>query len=246
VLPLDWSNSRMKLADRYAAALRTLKPRLRPIQVDVLNALYFAPKRSLTASAIAKFLGRDLIEVNGALGRLGHAVRDLIGTHPDGFADGEYQWFHILAEGERRELGFVWILRPAVASAMEATGLVALPFAFPEEISHSESLYEGSATRVLVNSYERNPVARARCVEVYGETCAVCRFNFRARYGPMAAGYIHVHHLQPLGDDGTFHEVDPIRDLRPICPNCHAVLHLRNPPYSIDEVKAMLRRKSVS
>jgi 5-methylcytosine-specific restriction enzyme A len=29
--------------------------------------------------------------------------------------------------------------------------------------------------------------------------------------------------------------------LRPVCPNCHAVLHLRTPPFSIDEARAMLR-----
>ena len=34
--------------------------------------------------------------------------------------------------------------------------------------------------------------------------------------------------------------VDPVRDLRPVCPNCHVVIHLRHPPRAIEEVRAML------
>jgi predicted HNH restriction endonuclease len=34
--------------------------------------------------------------------------------------------------------------------------------------------------------------------------------------------------------------VDPVADLRPVCPNCHAVLHSRRPAYSIEEVRGLL------
>jgi predicted HNH restriction endonuclease len=37
------------------------------------------------------------------------------------------------------------------------------------------------------------------------------------------------------------YRLNPIADLRPGCPNCHAVIHRREPPFSIDEVKQMLR-----
>ena len=50
------------------------------------------------------------------------------------------------------------------------------------------------------------------------------------------AGFTHVHHLSPLSIVGADNQVDPIDDLRPVCPNCHAVLHRREPPYSLDEV----------
>jgi 5-methylcytosine-specific restriction protein A len=36
------------------------------------------------------------------------------------------------------------------------------------------------------------------------------------------------------------YEVDPINDLIPVCPNCHAMIHRRRPAYSIEEVKKML------
>ena len=41
---------------------------------------------------------------------------------------------------------------------------------------------------------------------------------------------------------GGQYEVDPIKDLRPVCPNCHAVLHRRIPAYRIEEVRAFLDR----
>ncbi|MEI8372579.1 MAG: hypothetical protein WCJ35_07065 [Planctomycetota bacterium] len=45
-------------------------------------------------------------------------------------------------------------------------------------------------------------------------------------------------------DDGKEYKVDPVNDLRPVCANCHAILHRLKPAYSIDEVKAF--RQSVS
>ena len=52
---------------------------------------------------------------------------------------------------------------------------------------------------------------------------------------------IHVHHLRPLAAQGTEYELDPIEDLRPACPNCHAMLHARPDALSIEELRALLR-----
>lgn len=41
------------------------------------------------------------------------------------------------------------------------------------------------------------------------------------------------------------HEVDPMKGLRPVCPNCHAVLHRRIPAYSIEDVTGFLRRIAI-
>jgi len=60
-------------------------------------------------------------------------------------------------------------------------------------------------------------------------------------YGEIAEGYIHVHHLRPLSEVGEAHAVDPVADLRPVCPNCHAVLHLGGECRKIDEVKRMVK-----
>jgi predicted HNH restriction endonuclease len=43
-----------------------------------------------------------------------------------------------------------------------------------------------------------------------------------------------------LSEIGGEYIVDPVADLRPVCPNCHAVLHRRIPAYSIEEVRVFL------
>ena len=68
--------------------------------------------------------------------------------------------------------------------------------------------------------------------------------NFEAIYGAIGRDFIHVHHLIPLSEVGDTYEVDPIEDLRPVCPNCHAMLHKRTPPYSISELSALMDRAS--
>lgn len=102
------------------------------------------------------------------------------------------------------------------------------------------NLLEGNTYSVQATVYERNPIAREKCIAHYGTPCFVCGFSFGARYGGPAKDYIHVHHLKPLASAGTEYIIDPINDLRPVCANCHAVIHLRQPPYAIEEVKAML------
>jgi len=98
---------------------------------------------------------------------------------------------------------------------------------------------EGGKDLVSSYQYERNPDARRDCIKHYGFDCHVCGFNFGQEFGEIGVGFIHVHHLTPLSQQDGEHEVDPIADLRPVCPNCHAMLHKRNPPYSIQELKTI-------
>jgi 5-methylcytosine-specific restriction protein A len=60
------------------------------------------------------------------------------------------------------------------------------------------------------------------------------------RYGQVMKDFIHVHHLLPLSRIGAKHMVNPTTDLRPICPNCHAVIHRRDPPLSIEQARDLL------
>ena len=110
----------------------------------------------------------------------------------------------------------------------------------PEEIVEPAKYFEGALSQVTVNAYERNPAAREACIKHYGSNCAVCGFNFGAVYGEIGSGFIHVHHLKPLAGIKIGYQVDPIKDLRPVCPNCHSMLHRRMPPYSIDELASLV------
>jgi predicted HNH restriction endonuclease len=73
-------------------------------------------------------------------------------------------------------------------------------------------------------------------------SCFICGFNFSDVYGEIGQDFIHVHHLRQLADIGEEYEVDPVADLRPVCPNCHAIIHRRIPALTIEEVKALLHR----
>jgi 5-methylcytosine-specific restriction protein A len=110
----------------------------------------------------------------------------------------------------------------------------------PEEIS--EGLYrEGFVRQIHVNAYERDPNAREACIAKYGCGCAVCGFRFEERYGDLGAGFIHIHHLKPLSELLGEYLIDPVNDMRPVCPNCHAMLHRRNPILSVLELKGLLK-----
>jgi len=107
----------------------------------------------------------------------------------------------------------------------------------PEEIGAAERFPEGSVTQVTVNRYERNRTARDLCVDYWNPNCFVCGMNFGDEYGEYGQGFIHVHHLRDLASIGSEYEVDPVNDLRPVCPNCHAMLHQKGAP-PIDEMRA--------
>ncbi len=114
-------------------------------------------------------------------------------------------------------------------------------FAFPEEVEEAQGeIFEGAVKRVSVNAYERSPEARRKCIEHYGVTCQVCGFNFEKIYGEVGKDFIHAHHLKQISEIGETYQIDPVQDLRPVCPNCHAIIHKRNPPYTIEEVKRFL------
>lgn len=110
----------------------------------------------------------------------------------------------------------------------------------PEEIRPGALYREGSVAQILVNRYERDPKARAACIAHYGTSCSICGFDFVQAYGESTRGLIHVHHVIPLHEVGADYCINPIRDLRPVCPNCHAVLHWKD-SFSIEDVERMLR-----
>ena len=117
------------------------------------------------------------------------------------------------------------------------------PEVLPEEVTQPEKYIEGSTKKISVNTYERNPHARKKCVAFYGYGCSVCNFDFGKVFGDLGKGFIHVHHLKQLAEVGQEYQLDPIEDLRPVCPNCHAMLHRRKPALSIEELK-QLRKSS--
>lgn len=104
-------------------------------------------------------------------------------------------------------------------------------------------MHEGEEEYVVSHRYERDPKARAACIAAHGTVCAVCGMDFAMEYGPAFAGKIEVHHIVPLSEIGKDYVVDPVKDLVPVCPNCHTALHSKKGGvYTIEELKKMRKK----
>ena len=117
-------------------------------------------------------------------------------------------------------------------------------YLLPSEASARE-MVEGARITVQVSRIERDPTARKKCIDLFGASCTVCGFNFGLTYGALGSGFIHVHHLRPLAATIGRRKVEPKRDLRPVCPNCHEMLHKQNPPLTVEALKALISTASI-
>lgn len=120
---------------------------------------------------------------------------------------------------------------------------------FPEEINeeNEEIIYEGAKKQVVVNAYERDPRAKEICKEYYIRRdgrirCQICGFDFGEVYGPEYTNMIHVHHITPISEIGEEYAIEPTKDLIPVCPNCHMVLHAKR-GISVEELKEKIRKR---
>lgn len=104
-----------------------------------------------------------------------------------------------------------------------------------------EETVEGARIQITATTYERKPENRAKCLEKWGTTCQICGFDAAKIYGSEFSGLIHVHHIQALSEVGQEHEINPEKDLIPVCPNCHMILHAKKDgTYTPDEIRSKL------
>ena len=218
----------------YVAALKRVEPTEN--QLEMLLVHLAAPDHTLTVRHLARAVGfAKWNAANLHYGKFAGKLCDELNVTPTTNLSVLVEFFK--APGSEYEL----CLRPSVIEALKELEIADQGrWSFQEELGIEESLVEGASFTVQVSAFERNPVARQKCVAHYGTSCFVCGFDFGATYGGSAKNYIHVHHLKPLASIGEEYVIDPIKDLRPVCANCHAVIHLQQPPYSIEEVKGML------
>lgn len=112
----------------------------------------------------------------------------------------------------------------------------------PENVGNVK---DGEVRDVHCHGYERDPKNRAACLKHFGYKCQICGFDFSVFYGPEFAGKIEVHHIDPLCRTKSSHDIDPIKDLIPVCSNCHTALHSkkggRDEVYLPDELRAMIK-----
>lgn len=108
--------------------------------------------------------------------------------------------------------------------------------------SLESELTEGGVTYRFTAFYERNPVLREQALEIHGYSCFACGFDFEKVYGEHGKGFIEVHHVLPLSEQGKA-VVVPKTDLVPLCSNCHSMVHRkRGKTLKISELKSLLSK----
>ena len=148
---------------------------------------------------------------------------------------------HLRAQGVPAGKKTLKDLRGITPYCRPAIDALPLPFSFAAELPDKYDTPNGVAQRVVVNRYERDPKARQACIDAHGTTCRVCGFDFESHYGELGRGFIHVHHIVPISEVGSDEDVDPVRDLVPVCPNCHAMLHRpTDGVLSVDSLRRLL------
>jgi HNH endonuclease len=177
--------------------------------------------QGISESALVEAVEADRFSERGTIRMLPLSAEP--GSHRNGFAPTHYKGAPIVKVGQS---GPRAIRKPVTV--------------FPDELSSSTTYIEGLSRQVLVNAFERSSAARENCINHYGPICMACAIDFTIVYGAIGAGFIHVHHTKPLSSVATSYQVDPIKDLVPVCPNCHAMLHRREPPLSIEELRSLI------
>jgi 5-methylcytosine-specific restriction protein A len=109
-----------------------------------------------------------------------------------------------------------------------------------ESSQDEKKFLEGGAQKTLVNRYERNPANRELCLAANGYRCKICGFDFEEVYGELGRHFIHVHHIEKVSSFEKQYYLDPTKDLIPVCPNCHAMLHRMDPPMNPEDLRKIL------
>ncbi|MDY3530176.1 HNH endonuclease [Riemerella anatipestifer] len=223
----------------------------RPNNIDILQTMYSFEGHKAAASQIGLILGytgkNPASPLNAIVGNWG---KRLVKKFPYTFSkreDGTERKWDLFFDGWSEKRLFIWKLKDELKEALEELNLTGEQH-FAEEIPSSvkEILFEGAKKTITVNAYERNSRARYLCIKHYGTHCQVCNFDFEKTYGDIGKDFIHVHHLTKVSDIKEKYEVNPIEDLIPVCPNCHAMLHRQEPPFTVEELKKILQNSKHS
>ena len=108
-----------------------------------------------------------------------------------------------------------------------------------QEALANEVLTEGKLKDHKQSARERNPKARRKCLEHHGRICQLCSDD-GSRFGEGAKGWLHVHHIDPLGDAVAERDVDPIADLVPLCGACHGFVHSKRPAITMERAREII------
>lgn len=109
----------------------------------------------------------------------------------------------------------------------------------------AETLIESEEGRTTLRIHLRRERSR-KLIEAFKASlkefsCSACGFDFQKMYGALGAGYIEAHHTIPVATLTEYSKTN-IKDLVPLCANCHRIVH-RNELMSIQELKKYIYNK---
>jgi 5-methylcytosine-specific restriction protein A len=165
---------------------------------ELLMAVYYFPNHSARASDIYILLGYTAYQpINSLIGKLGKKISIRMDIPLTERYDGTYRGWDVLFTGETiGKGGWLWKMKEEVISVLEEIELVEKTFFKIQEDSEENKIYiEGAYKTLLRNFYERNPLAREKCIKYYGYKCFICGFDFNEFYGALGKNFIEVHHL---------------------------------------------------
>ena len=227
----------------FHRALLEVLPTLSGPQRDVLVALFSAPEQTQSAGEIGRQLGMHNVNVSNALYQVAMLVLDRMTIPPDEAIQLFPRGWRVLAVKGRAGLakGFPWQLRPEVVEAMIALNWITDRLE-TDENSARASMTEGALGTITAQTHRRNSMAREQCLANFQPPiCQVCSLDFVEAYGSEFGDCLHVHHLNPMALADGDRPVDPAKDLVPLCPNCHSVIHAHGTLRSIDEVRHLMQ-----
>jgi 5-methylcytosine-specific restriction protein A len=188
-------------------------------------ALARALVRSITSSAEVQIEGQHLDDWEVVDG----SFKIIVQLRHQGSADAEQSIVTTCRE----------VVVPLMAAMAE---LIGYDLIFPDEAELSAEM-EGGVSLLTVKKRERNPRNRLLCLRLHGYRCKVCGLEPHGVYGD-AGRILHVHHLHPLAELDEERSYDPVKDLVPLCPNCHAAVHTQKPwpipPEELQQTMALI------
>lgn len=182
-----------------------------------------------------------------SVGSVSRKTADLATIRPD------YQGEHTRGSKLGREVLSDFLKAPdEMHLAAEAIRKVAMANEFVEPLPKANfdvvligdtEFREGGLLATRYFCRERDPRLRAEKIADFLATedrvrCEVCGFDFEEVYGKHGAGYIECHHVVPLHVSGE--KLNRASDVILLCPNCHRMIHYRQPWLRPEELRALL------
>lgn len=199
---------------------------------DMLRDMAEAPeeKKTLFLGYLDTFIGhgfRGSVKINGSKNNLHHEWPEV--------------WHNLYIRLTRIENDGISFAKDAVENTILAAGMMLSLLNVVSTDNATKAYEDGAKRKVVLDRYERNPLNRQLCLQANGYTCKICGFNFEKKYGKIGRGFIHVHHIRQLSLAEGPEKIDPVHDLIPVCPNCHAMLHTSTPPLLPDELRKIIK-----